>query len=95
MSEVSKMSEDNEESEIDEEIAYKNIDMEQVNVLYNNINNSSFDFVIIDGNKYKIKKVLDFFKNIKNGSYNDNNITKFYKKDGIDKIKRTLYELFY
>ena len=66
--------------------------MEQINVLYNNINYSSFDFVIIDGNKYKINKVLDFLKNIKNGCYNDNNIIKFYKKDGIDKIKRALYK---
>ena len=48
------------------------------------------NFVTIDGNKYSIIKVINFLKNIKDGFYNDNNITEFYKKDGIDKIKRAL-----
>ena len=77
---------------ISKKIEYKKIDMKQINVLYNNINNSSFNFVIIDGNKCEIKKVLDFLKNIKYGCYNDNNIIKFYKKDGIDKVKCALYK---
>ena len=35
-------------------------------------------------------KVINFLKNIKDGLYNDNNITEFYEKDGIDKIKHAL-----
>ena len=77
---------------ISKKIEYKKIDMKQINVLYNNINNSSFNFVIIDGNKCEIKKVLNFLKNIKYGRYNDNNIIKFYKTDGIDKVKCALYK---
>ena len=60
--------------------------MEAIDYLYENMNKSSFKFATVDGNKYKINKVLDFLENIKNGRYNDNNIKEFYKKDGIDKI---------
>ena len=48
--------------------------MKAVYYLYENMNKSSFKFVTVDGNKYKINKVLDFLKNIENGGYNDNNI---------------------
>ena len=64
--------------------------MDSINYLYEDINNRSFDFVTIDGNKYSIIKVINFLKNIKHGFYNDNNITEFYKKDDIDKVKRAL-----
>ena len=64
--------------------------MEAIDYLYKNINKSYFKSVTVDGNKYKINKVLDFLKNIKNGRYNDNNIKEFYKKDGIDKIINAL-----
>ena len=60
--------------------------MEAIDYLYENMSKSSFKFATVDGNKYKINKVLDFLENIKNGRYNDNNIKEFYKKDGIDKI---------
>ena len=64
--------------------------MDSINYLYDDINNQSIDFETIDGNKYSIVKVINFLKNIKDGLYNDNNITEFHKKDGIDKIKLAL-----
>ena len=64
--------------------------MDSINYLYEDISNRSFDFVTIDGNKYNITKVKNFLKNIKDGLYNDNNITEFYKKYGADKIKLAL-----
>ena len=79
-----------EESEESEEIEYGKIDMKDIDYLYENMNKSSFKFVTVDGNKYKINKVLDFLKSNKNGRYNDNNIKEFYKKDGIDKIINAL-----
>ena len=64
--------------------------MDSINYLYQDISNRSFDFVTIDANKYSIVKVINFLKSIKDGFYNDNNITQFYREDGIDKIKRAL-----
>ena len=64
--------------------------MDSINYLYDDISNQSIDFETIDGNKYSIVKVINFLKNIKDGLYNDNNITEFHKKDGIDKIKLAL-----
>ena len=64
--------------------------MNDINNLYKDMERSSFDYVIIDGYRYSIRKVLKYLENIKNGRYNDNNKMKFYKKDGIDKIKRAL-----
>ena len=82
--------EDIEESEESEEIEYEKISMKAIDYLYENMNESSFKFVTVDGSKYKINKVLDFLKNIKNSCYNDNNIKEFYKKYGIDKIINAL-----
>ena len=64
--------------------------MDSTNYLYEDISNRSFDFVTIHGYKYSIIKVINFLENIKDCLYNDNNITEYYKKDGIDKIKRAL-----
>ena len=89
-SEEREESEESVESEESEKIEYKKIDMDSINYLYEDISNRSFDFVTIDGNKYNIIKVINFLKNIKDGLYNDNNITDFFKKDGIDKIKLAL-----
>ena len=85
-----KINQDIEGSEESEKIEYEKINMEAIDYLYENMNKSSFKFVTVDGNKYKINKVLDFLKNIKNGRYNDNNIKEFYKKGGIDKIINAL-----
>ena len=43
-----------EESEENEKIEYKKIDMDSINYLYEDISNRSFDFVTIDGNKCSI-----------------------------------------
>ena len=83
-------SEESKESEESEKIEYKKINMNNINNLYKDMEKSSFDYVIIDGYRYSIKKVLKYLRNIKNGCYNDNNKMKFYKKDSIDKIKRAL-----
>ena len=64
--------------------------MNDINNLYKDMERSSFDYLIIDGYRYSIKKVLKYLKSIKNGRYNDNNKMEFYKKDGIDKTKRAL-----
>ena len=64
--------------------------MDSINYLYEDISSQSFHFVTTDGNKYNITKVINFLKIITDGLYNDNNITDFYKKDGIDKIKLAL-----
>ena len=87
---ITEESEESEENKESEEIEYEKIDMEAIDYLYENMNKSSFKFVTVDGNKYKINKVLDFLKSIKNGHYNDNNIKEFYKKDGTDKIINAL-----
>ena len=64
--------------------------MNDINNLYKDMERSSFDYLIIDGYRYSIKKVLKYLKSIKNGRYNDNNKMEFYKKDVIDKTKRAL-----
>ena len=87
---ISEESEESEESKDSKKIEYKKIDMDSINYLYEDISNRSFDFVTIDGNKYNIINVIIFLKSIKDGLYNDNNITEFYKKDGIDKFKHAL-----
>ena len=89
-SKESEESDESEESEESEKIEYKKVDMDSIDYLYKDISNQSFYFVTIDGNKYSIIKVISFLKNIKDGLYNDNNITEFHKKDGIDKIKPAL-----
>ena len=75
---INEESEESEKSKESEEIKYEKIDMKAIDYLYKNMNELSFKFVTVDRNKYKIDKVLDFFKNIKNGRYDDNNIKGFY-----------------
>ena len=81
---------ESEESESSDDIKYKKIDMDDIDNLYKDISESSFNYVTIYGRKYTIKKVLKFLKNIKNGHYNENKIIKFYIKDGIDEIEEAL-----
>ena len=94
MEKINEESEEKEKSKESEEIKYEKIDMKAIDYLYKNMNELSFKFVTVDRNKYKINKVLDFLKNIKNGRYDDNNIREFFKKYGIDKIINELNNVY-
>ena len=69
--------------------------MDSINYLYKDISKRSFDFVIIDGNKYSIIKVIIFLKSIKDSLYNDNNVREFYKKIALDSAKKRVFLLKY